>query len=91
MHTLLSNLGDLAQVVLAALIFGAGLPTIFAFGIHFRARADDAGPDGGAVRTATLAVSTLCFAVVMAAVVIGVLFIAKGFLASRLGIHIFGA
>ncbi|WP_306363039.1 hypothetical protein [Nocardia sp. CC227C] len=89
MHTLLSNLTDLGQVALAAVVFGAGLPAVFAFGIRFRARVDD-GADGG-TRAVAQAVSGLCFAVVLIAVVVGVLFIAKGFLASRLGIHLFGA
>ncbi|MFI6868065.1 hypothetical protein [Nocardia sp. NPDC050406] len=89
MRTLLSNLTDLGQVTIAAVIFGAGLPAIFAFGIRFRAEAETA--DGGTPRQVALAVSTLCFSIVMAAVVIGVLFIAKGFLATRLGIHLFGA
>ncbi|MCP9622638.1 hypothetical protein FOH10_00170 [Nocardia otitidiscaviarum] len=89
MHTLLSNLTDLGQVTLAAVIFGAGLPAVFAFGIRFQARVDD-GADGGS-RAVSQAVASLCFAIVLIAVVVGVLFIAKGFLASRLGIHLFGA
>lgn len=90
MHTLLSNLTDLGQVTLAAVVFGAGLPAIFAFGIRFRSEVDTA--DGNrASRSVALVLSSLCFAVVAVAVVIGVLFIAKGFLATRLGIHLFGA
>ncbi|MGW4351244.1 hypothetical protein ACWELJ_04060 [Nocardia sp. NPDC004582] len=89
MHTLLSNLSDLWRVVLAAMIFGAGLPTVFAVGIRCRAHVDDGAT--GATRTAALIASTVCFAVVMIAVVVGVLFIARGFLATRLGIHLLGA
>ncbi|AYF73568.1 hypothetical protein D7D52_06540 [Nocardia yunnanensis] len=89
MHTLLHNLSDLWRVMLAALIFGAGLPTVFALGIRWRGQVDD-GATGGA-RTGALVASSLCFAVVMIAVVTGVLFIARGFLAARLGIHLLGA
>ncbi|MFJ9367692.1 hypothetical protein ACIRRA_25180 [Nocardia sp. NPDC101769] len=89
MHTLLHNLSDLWRVMLAALIFGAGLPTVFAVGIRFRSQVDDGAT--GATRTAALAASLICFAVVMITVVAGVLFIARGFLASRLGIHLLGA
>ncbi|GAB0104860.1 hypothetical protein JMUB6875_38360 [Nocardia sp. JMUB6875] len=89
MHSLLHNLSDLWRVMLAALIFGAGLPTVFAVGIRCRAQVDDGAT--GTTRTAALVASTLCFAVVMIAVVVGVLFIARGFLATRLGIHLLGA
>ncbi|MEV6070526.1 hypothetical protein AB0L82_28610 [Nocardia sp. NPDC052001] len=89
MHTFLSNISDLWRVTLAALVFGAGLPVIFAFGIRYRSRLDDGAT--GAARTTAVAISALCFAVVMIAVVVGVLFIARGFLASRLGIHLLGA
>lgn len=90
MHSMLSNLTDLGQVFLAALVFGAGLPAIFAFGIRFRAQVDE-GEAAGSARLVAQAMSALCFAIVSIAVVIGVLFIAKGFLASRLDIHLFGA
>ncbi|MGW4247861.1 hypothetical protein [Nocardia sp. NPDC004722] len=89
MHNFLHNLTDLWRVTLAALIFGAGLPTVFAAGIRFRAQVDDGAT--GSTRTVALAVSTLCFGVVMIAVVLGVLYIAKDFLATRLGIHLLGA
>ncbi|WP_405486298.1 hypothetical protein [Nocardia sp. NBC_00511] len=89
MHTLLTNLSDLWRVTVAALLFGAGLPVVFAFGIRFRGRVED-GATGTARQTA-LALSVACFAVVMIAVVVGVLFIARTFLATRLGIHLLGA
>ncbi|WP_153803993.1 hypothetical protein [Nocardia sp. SYP-A9097] len=88
-HTFLSNISDLWRVTLAALVFGAGLPVVFALGIRYRARIDDGAT--GSARTVAVAVSALCFAVVMIAVVAGVLFIARGFLATRLGIHLLGA
>ncbi|MCU1640672.1 MAG: hypothetical protein JWN03_947 [Nocardia sp.] len=89
MHTFLSNLTDLWRVTVAALVFGAGLPIVFALGIRYRAQIDDGAT--GSTRTVALTVSAVCFAVVMIAVVAGVLFIARGFLATRLGIHLLGA
>ncbi|MBB5914447.1 hypothetical protein BJY24_003314 [Nocardia transvalensis] len=85
---------ELWQVTLAALIFGAGLPAIFAFGVRFHSRATVSADGGAAVspgrRRAAAATAALCFAVVLVAVVAGVLFVAKAFLAARLGIHLFG-
>ncbi|WP_067543084.1 hypothetical protein [Nocardia crassostreae] len=89
MNSFLNTFSDLWQVTVAALVFGAGLPMVFAVGIRYLAQIDD-GATGSAKAVAT-AVSALCFAVVMIAVVVGVLFIARGFLASRLGIHLLGA
>ncbi|MFI1919023.1 hypothetical protein [Nocardia sp. NPDC020380] len=89
MHTFLTNMSDLWRVTLAALILGAGIPTVFAIGIRGRAQIDDGAT--GSARAVALTVSTLCFALVMIIVVVGVLYIAKDFLAHRLGIHIFGA
>ncbi|GAB4589337.1 hypothetical protein [Nocardia sp. IFM 10818] len=89
MNTFLNTFSDLWQVTVAALVFGAGLPMVFAVGIRYRAQIDDGAT--GTARYVATAVSALCFAVVMIAVVVGVLFIARGFLASRLGIHVLGA
>ncbi|MBY8855550.1 hypothetical protein K7711_03595 [Nocardia sp. CA2R105] len=95
MHTLLTDLRELWRVTLAALIFGAGLPAIFAVGIRFQslARVGVTGTTDVAPlsrRRAAAAVAVLCYAVVLAVVIAGVLFVAKAFLASRLGIHLFG-
>ncbi|MQY18276.1 hypothetical protein [Nocardia macrotermitis] len=95
MHTLLTDLRELWRVTLAALIFGAGLPAIFAVGIRFQSVAR-VGVSGTSEvtplsrRRAAVAMAALCYAVVLAVVVAGVLFVAKAFLASRLGIHLFG-
>ncbi|MEU0545226.1 hypothetical protein ABZ319_35675 [Nocardia sp. NPDC005978] len=89
MQTFLSNLSDLWEVVLAALVFGAGLPAIFAYGVRCRAAVDSGA--SGTTRQLNQALSALCFAVVMIAAVVGVVFIARGFLADRLGIHLLGA
>ncbi|MEV0356607.1 hypothetical protein AB0H71_11140 [Nocardia sp. NPDC050697] len=81
MNTLATNLHALLEVVLAGIFFGAGLPALFAFGVRFHASG------GGPARAGAYA----CFGIVCAAVVCGVLWIAKAFLAAKLGVHIFGA
>ncbi|CAM2845497.1 hypothetical protein [Skermania piniformis] len=94
MHTLVANLSGLWKVTLAGLVLGAGLPAIFAFGIRFWSEEYAIAPDGTRTAERNLAATAaayLCFALVVGSVVVGILFIAKGFLASRLGIHIFGA
>lgn len=81
MNTLLTNLHALLEVVLAGILFGAGLPAVFAFGVRFHAGGS------GVARAGAYA----CFGIVVIAVVCGVLWTAKAFLAARLGVHIFGA
>ncbi|BCK58771.1 hypothetical protein [Nocardia wallacei] len=81
---------ELWRVTLAALVFGAGLPAFFALGVRFQSRADGTVTLSPARRRAALAAAAVCFAVVLAAVVTGVLYVAKAFLAARLGIHLFG-
>ncbi|MBF6333725.1 hypothetical protein [Nocardia transvalensis] len=97
MQTLLMDLKELGRVTLAALVFGAGLPAIFALGVRFHSHSAVSVSDGtGAVagsgtrRRAAAVAAAVCYATVLAAVVTGVLFVAKAFLASRLGIHLFG-
>ncbi|MCM6774912.1 hypothetical protein NDR87_26065 [Nocardia sp. CDC159] len=91
MQTLVTDLQELARVTLAALLFGAGLPAIFALGVRLQSRSGVSdSTDGAAVRRTAAVGAALCYAVVLATVVAGVLFVAKAFLASRLGIHLFG-
>ncbi len=100
MHTLLTDLGQLWRVTLAALLFGAGLPTLFAVGVRFQALSRAAvpsapgGPGTSAVpltrHRAALAAAVACYAVVLAIVIAGVLYVAKSFIASHFGIHLFG-
>ncbi len=88
MHTLITDLQQLCRVTLAALIFGAGLPLIFAIGVRCQS-AGRAGQTSLTQRRTATAVAALCYAVVLAVVIAGVLYVAKDFLASRLGIHLF--
>ena len=94
METLTHTLDSLWKVVLVGLLLGAGLPAIFALGL--RALAVGETPDdatGTSLRTtrpaAATAVAALCFAVVVLAIVAGILFIMKDFLDTTFGISIF--
>ncbi|MFC8044206.1 hypothetical protein [Nocardia sp. NPDC057353] len=81
MNTVLTNLNALLEVVLVGIAFGAGLPVVFAFGVRLHASASGPARAGGYA----------CFGVVLVAVLCGVLWIAKAFLAAKLGVHLFGA
>lgn len=91
MQTLLDNLSSLWQVVLAALVLGAGLPAVFALGVRCWSAADTVD-DSGIARRNNLAMAgaSACFALIIVAVLTGILYTAKAFLAARLGIHLFG-
>ncbi|MBF6149685.1 hypothetical protein ACWDXV_29030 [Nocardia nova] len=90
MQTLIDDLTELWRVTAAALIFGAGLPAIFALGVRLHSIAGDAPQPDSTRRRAAAACAGLCYAVVLLTVIAGVLFVARGFLAARLGIHLFG-
>ncbi|PCK26597.1 hypothetical protein [Rhodococcus qingshengii] len=91
MDILKNTVDSLWQVVVVGLLLGAGLPAIFAIGL----KSLDAGQRGGG-STAVAARSPLavagavvCFAVVLIAIVTGILFIMQGFLSHTFGIEIF--
>ncbi|MFI5714473.1 hypothetical protein [Nocardia sp. NPDC051750] len=91
MSTFLTHLRALWDVFVAALILGAGLPIVFALGVRWWSIAGVTGSDGSVRRNPlALAGACACLAVVVAVVIAGVLFVAKAFLADRLGIHLFG-
>lgn len=90
MQTLIDDLSELWRVTFAALIFGAGLPAIFALGVRLHSIAGDAPQPASGRRRVVAAGAGLCYAAVVLTVIAGVLFVAKDFLAARLGIHLFG-
>ncbi|WP_174183396.1 hypothetical protein [Nocardia barduliensis] len=92
MHTLVTNLNALWKVTVAGLILGAGLPMIFAIGVRFWSMTVTTDASTGTVRRnyPALAIALTCFALVVVAVVSGILYTAKAFLAARFGIHLFG-
>ncbi|MEU1550527.1 hypothetical protein [Nocardia sp. NPDC005745] len=92
MHTLVTNLNALWKVVAAGLVLGAGLPMIFAIGVRFWSTTVTTDAGTGAVRRnyPALAAAVACFALVVVAIVSGILYTAKAFIAARFGIHLFG-
>ncbi|MBF6357446.1 hypothetical protein IU449_23345 [Nocardia higoensis] len=91
MQTLLTNLSSLWHVVVAALVLGAGLPAVFALGVRWWSAADTVDEGGVAERNhVAMAGAYACFGLIIVAVLTGILYTAKAFLAARLGIHLFG-
>lgn len=83
---------SILKVLLAGLIFGAGLPAIFAVGVRFWSMAspdEEMAATGVRARPAAYVVSAAAFLVVAAAVVAGILWITKKSLAHYLGITVF--
>ena len=78
-HTIALASDALWRIALAGVIFGAGLPALFAVGVRALAYSQGAGPVGDgprpAVRPVGRVVAYACFAVVVAAVALGILFI----------------
>lgn len=88
------DVGALVKVLVFGVVAGAGLPALFAVGV--RMQAVGAGTiEGqhlaGDRRPVLTAVSWLCFALVAAAVVVGVLFVARDFIGHHTGWYILGA
>lgn len=91
------DFSDLTQsavkVLLAGLVFGAGLPAIFAVGIRLQAAgAGETGADGTVTggNPAARAGAWVAFGVVLLAVIVGILWITRKSLHHYLGIDIFG-
>jgi hypothetical protein len=81
-----------AKVVVAALIFGAGLPLLYTLGIRLWDAGTSDEPAEGAVvvaRHASRWTAYAIFAVVVAAVIIGVLYITQKSIDHYLGIELF--
>ncbi|UIJ33479.1 hypothetical protein [Allobranchiibius sp. GilTou73] len=92
---------SLFRVLLAGLVFGAGLPALFAVGVRLLAQghggsaggafAGDAGTSGGASRgnPVALGAAYLLFGLIAVAILLGVLWITKASLKHYLGIEVF--
>ncbi|MFE7418950.1 hypothetical protein [Rhodococcus sp. NPDC057529] len=88
MTLLTTTVQSLWQVVLVGLLFGAGLPAIFALGLRSLGGVDTA--EGTTQPTVAGRIGAyVCFAVVLIAIITGILLLMKDFLASSFGIHIF--
>ncbi|MFD3509106.1 hypothetical protein [Nocardia sp. NPDC058666] len=91
MHTLWLNLRELWDVLIAALILGAGVPMVFAFAVRWWAHAETVDAHGQVKRNyVALSGAVLCMILIIAVVVSGILFTAKAFIAHQFGIHLFG-
>ncbi|MGS2807128.1 hypothetical protein [Nocardia sp. MW-W600-9] len=91
MHTVITNLSSLWEVVLAALVFGAGVPAVFAFAVRWWAQAETVDAEGRVRRNyPALAGALICVVLIVMVVITGILFTAKAFLAHQFGIHLFG-
>ncbi|HKH53182.1 MAG TPA: hypothetical protein VKA77_15625 [Mycobacterium sp.] len=88
------NLPAVSKIVLLGLLLGAGLPALFAVGVRLNAQGAGAAAHGGVVsqkNPALAALSWVLFALVLVAVVVGVLFVARDFIGQHTGLYILGA
>lgn len=100
MHIIATAADAAWKVLLVGLLFGAGLPLIFAFGVRLLGLASpdrvELSADGVTVRDAAQGARAgaakvgawACFAVVVAAIVIGVLFLTKASIKHYTGIEL---
>ena len=88
------NYNAVFQIIIAGLLVGAGLPALFAVAVRMNAEGVGVAEHGGAVAQKNpilVALSWVIFALVLAAVIIGVLFIARDFIGHQTGLYLFGA
>jgi hypothetical protein len=83
------------KILVFGLVLGSGLPALFALAVRVgSAGAGVQGSDGGAVvqrNPALAAISYALYALALAAVVIGVLYVAREFIGAHTGLYILGA
>jgi hypothetical protein len=83
------------KILIFGLVLGSGLPALFAIAVRVgSAGAGVQGSDGGAVaqrNPAMAAISYALYALALAAVVIGVLYVAREFIGAHTGLYILGA
>ena len=90
------NYTALFQILVAGLVIGAGLPALFAIAVRMNAEGSGvaAGHGGAAVSQRSpvvVAISWAIFALVLIAVIVGVLFVARDFIAHNTGLYLLGA
>ena len=88
------NYEAIMQIIIAGLIVGAGLPALFSLGVRLNAEGAGAVAHDGTIahrNPLLVALSWVIFALVLAAVIIGVLFIARDFIGHHTGLYLFGA
>ena len=82
------------KILAFGLLVGAGLPALFAVGVRLNAEGVGVAQHGGTVshrNPVLVAISWLIFALVLVAVIVGVLFIARDFIGHHTGWYILGA
>jgi hypothetical protein len=82
------------KILVFGLLLGAALPALFALGVRLNAEGAGLTEHGGAVahrNPVLIAVSWLIFALVLVAVIVGVLFVARDFIGQHIGVYILGA
>jgi hypothetical protein len=81
------------KILIFGLIVGAGLPALFAVGVRLNAEGVGVVQHDGATHRnpVLLVVGWVIFALVLAAVILGVLFIASDFIGHHTGWYILGA
>ena len=88
------NYEAVLQIIIAGLLIGAGLPALFSLAVRLNAEGVGVVDHGGTVsqRNPLLVVlSWVIFALVLTAVIVGVLFIARDFIGHHTGLYLFGA
>jgi ABC-type phosphate transport system permease subunit len=90
MTTFTQTVWSLCRVLIAGLVFGAGLPALFTLGI--RLLAGTPRPDGTLDRPARVVrlAGGVCLITVAAVIVVAIAYIMKDFLADTFHIHLFG-
>ena len=82
------------KILIFGLVMGAGLPALFAIAVRLNAEGAGVAEHGGAVANRNpmlAALSWVIFGVVLVAVLIGVLFIARDFIGHQTGLYLLGA
>ncbi|HEX7322736.1 MAG TPA: hypothetical protein VF299_07340 [Mycobacterium sp.] len=79
------------KILIFGVLVGAGLPALFALGVRLHATGAGVTGDGTQRNPALVALGWLIYALTLTAVVVGVLFIARDFIAHHTGWYIFGA
>ncbi|MUL81584.1 MULTISPECIES: hypothetical protein [unclassified Mycolicibacterium] len=88
------NLEAVSKILIFGLLAGASVPTLFALGVrlHITNTGEIAeGRPNAARRRLLVGLSWVIFALVLVVVVVGVLFIAKGFIGHHTGVYLFGS
>ncbi|WP_129358286.1 MULTISPECIES: hypothetical protein [Micrococcaceae] len=91
----LQLISNLVPVTIAGLILGAGLPALFAVGMRLSAGQTQHQEDGSVIQvrppsTAMRLLGGIVFAIILAAIAMGILWIAKDFLFHLTGFNFLG-